>query len=48
MSWELLWKIILLFTLVGYSALVVVVLFGGIGDIKNMFKDLKSNSDESS
>lgn len=46
MSWSLFWKFILLFTLFGYSILVVVVFFGGIGNIKQMLKDLKSTEEE--
>ena len=41
MSWELLWKIFLIFTLAAYSILVVIVFFGGIRNIIDMFKDLK-------
>lgn len=40
MNWELLWKIFLLFTLTAYSMLVVIVFFGGIRNIKDMFRDL--------
>lgn len=41
MNWVLLWKITLFTTLIGYSVLVVVVFFGGLGNIVDMFKDLK-------
>ena len=40
MSWVLLWKLFLLFTLTSYSILVVVVFVGGIKNLKDMFKDL--------
>ncbi len=41
MNWILLWKLTLIFTLSGYSLLVVIVFFGGIRNIIDMFKDLK-------
>jgi amino acid transporter len=41
MNWELLWKILLVFTLVGYSLLVIVVIFGGVGNIADMLRDLR-------
>ena len=44
MSWELLWKIFLIITLVSYSILVVVVFFGGLKNIKDMLKDLSESS----
>jgi hypothetical protein len=45
MSWSILWQIFLILTLGLYSILVVVVLFGGIKDIKEMFKDLISGEE---
>ena len=45
MSWELLWKMFLLFTLSCYSILVIVVFFGGLKDIKSMFKDLSESQE---
>ncbi|MBN1351091.1 hypothetical protein JXJ21_16845 [candidate division KSB1 bacterium] len=44
MIWEIIWKFILLFTLSVYSILVVIVFFGGIKNIREMFIDLKSQS----
>ena len=44
--WVLLWKSVLIFTFVAYTAMFLVVAFGGIGDIKHFFKDLKSPSEE--
>ena len=45
MSWDLLWKLFLILTLGSYTILVVVVLFGGAKNLKDMFKDL-SQPDE--
>lgn len=47
MNWPLLWKAVLLFTLFGYSLLVCIVIFGGIGNIIAMLKDLSSPPKES-
>ncbi len=44
MSWELLWKIFLIITLGMYTTLVIVVMIGGIKNIKDMFKDLKEQA----
>jgi|GEM_PF-993663 hypothetical protein len=41
MSWAILWKIILIFTLSAYSLLVLIVIIGGIGNIVDMLKDLR-------
>jgi len=41
MSWATLWKTILIFTLGGYSLLVLIVIIGGIGNIIDMLKDLR-------
>jgi len=41
MNWELLWKIVLAFTLAGYAILVIIVIFGGFQNIIDMLKDLK-------
>jgi hypothetical protein len=46
MSWTLLWKSVLLFTLFGYSLLVIVVFFGGIKNIIAMLKDLSAPREE--
>ena len=46
MSWELLWKILLIFTLGGYTILVIVVFFGGIKNISDMLKDLSTSTDQ--
>jgi len=42
MNWAILWKFVLIFTLAAYSILVVIVFFGGIKNIIEMFKDLSS------
>ena len=42
MNWILLWKGVLLFTLFGYSLLVVIVFFGGINNVVAMLKDLSA------
>ena len=42
MNWVLLWKGVLLFTLFGYSILVIIVFFGGIKNINEMLKDLST------
>jgi hypothetical protein len=42
MNWILLWKFVLLFTLFGYSFLVSIVFFRGIGNIVAMLKDLSA------
>lgn len=39
-SWQLIWKIVLIFTLGGYSLLAVIVFIGGIRNIIDMLKDL--------
>ncbi len=46
MSWELLWKIFLIITLVSYTILVIVVSIGGVKNIKDMFKDLNEQAKE--
>jgi len=45
MSWLLLWKFALVFTLVVYTALVIIVFFGGVKNIFEMFEDLKTPGD---
>ena len=47
MTWIHLWKFVLLSTLLGYSLLVVIVFFGGIGNIVDMLKDLRMPIDQS-
>lgn len=47
MNWELLWKIVLVFTLSAYSILMIIVFFGGIGNIVDMLKDLRAPVDSS-
>lgn len=42
MNWILLWKVVLLFTLSGYSLLAVIVFFGGIRNIIAMLEDLSA------
>ncbi len=46
MNWGLLWKIVLVFTLAGYSLLVIIVIFGGVGNIVDMLRDLKKPPDQ--
>ena len=45
MNWELLWKGVVVFTLVGYSLLVVVVIIGGVKNIVDMLRDLRKPLD---
>jgi len=44
--WALVWKVVLIFTLVAYSTMFIIVSVGGIGDIKKLFEDLKNPSEE--
>ncbi len=44
--WALIWKSVLIFTFAAYSTMFVIVAFGGIGDIKHFFEDLKKPSEE--
>ncbi|MGB6864645.1 MAG: hypothetical protein WBE11_03065 [Candidatus Aminicenantaceae bacterium] len=46
MNWILLWKGVLLFTLFGYSLLVIIVFFGGIKNIVAMLKELSAPREE--
>jgi len=46
MSWALFWKIILIFCLSAYSLLVLIVIFGGIGNIIDMLKELGAPRDQ--
>ncbi|HUU51630.1 MAG: hypothetical protein WBF32_13460 [Candidatus Aminicenantaceae bacterium] len=46
MNWVLLWKGVLLFTLFGYSLLVIIVFFGGIKNIVAMLKELSAPREE--
>lgn len=46
MNWVLLWKGVLLFTLFGYSLLVIIVFFGGIKNIVAMLKELSEPREE--
>ena len=48
MNWIILWKVFLIATLSLYSVLVVIVFFGGLKDIKAMFKDLADPQDNDS
>ena len=45
MNWELLWKIVLVFTLSAYSILVVIVMIGGAKNLKEMLEDLTSGEE---
>ena len=40
MNWAMFWKAVLIFTLAGYSLLVIVVILGGAGNIVDMLRDL--------
>jgi hypothetical protein len=42
MSWELLWKTVLIFALFGYGLLVIIVIFGGSKNIVDMLQDLRN------
>lgn len=42
MNWTILWQIILIFTLIGYGLMVMVVLIGGIFNIRDLFRDLSA------
>ena len=48
MSWEGLWKFVLLLTLGGYSILVVIVFFGGLRNIVQMLRELRQPLDSTS
>jgi hypothetical protein len=45
MNWELIWKIVLIFTLAAYSLLVIIVSIGGVGNIIEMLRDLREPVD---
>ena len=45
MNWEVLWKIVLIITLAGYSLLVIGVIIGGVGNIVDMLRDLRKPPD---
>jgi hypothetical protein len=46
MTWELLWKLVLILTLGAYATLVVVVFCGGLRNIADMFRDLRAGVNE--
>jgi len=46
MNWELLWKVVLIFTLLGYSLLVIIVILGGTSNIVDMLRDLRKPPDQ--
>lgn len=46
MNWSVLWKAVLIFTLAGYSLLVIVVIIGGTGNIVDMLRDLRKPPDQ--
>ena len=46
MNWAMLWKAVLIFTLAGYSLLVIIVIFGGVGNIVDMLRDLTKPPDQ--
>jgi len=45
MNWLILWKSILIFTLVIYTVLVIIVGLGGIKDVVALLHDLSGNGD---
>jgi len=45
MNWAQFWKILLLFTLVGYSFLVIVVTIGGFRNLVEMLRELSPGKD---
>jgi|GEM_PF-1151216 len=47
MNWTILWQIVLIFTLIGYSLMVTVVLIGGIFNIRDLFRDLSTATPDS-
>jgi hypothetical protein len=47
MNWVILWKFVLIFTFSAYSILVIVVFFGGIKNIIEMFKDFTESANQS-
>jgi len=46
MNWEAFWKAVLIFTLCGYSVLVVIVFIGGLGNIVEMLRELRLPPEE--
>ena len=46
MNWEVLWKAVLIFTLSGYSLLVIIVIIGGASNIVDMLRDLTKPPDQ--
>ncbi len=46
MTWTLLWKFVLIFTLSAYSSLVIIVFFGGLRNIVEMLKELSAPREE--
>ena len=46
MNWTVLWKAVLIFTLAGYSLLVIIVILGGVGNIVDMLRDLTKPPDQ--
>jgi len=40
MNWTILWQIVLIFTLIGYSLMATIVLIGGIYNIRDLLRDL--------
>ena len=46
MNWEMLWKAVLVFTLCGYSILVIIVFIGGLGNIADMLRELRKPADD--
>jgi hypothetical protein len=46
MNWVMFWKAVLVFTLCGYSILVIIVFFGGLRNIVDMLRELKAPVEE--
>ena len=43
--WEVFWQIVLLVSVVGFAALVVVIAFGGLADIRAMLRSIEDHHD---
>ena len=46
MSWMLLWKIVLLFTVTCFAVMTVVVTIGGAFDVRRLFQRLQEDKDK--
>lgn len=45
--WEVFWQIVFLVSVVGFAALVVVIAFGGLSDIRAMLRSIEDHHDAS-